>query len=278
MPRFIDLSGARFGSWEVLARAPRPSWWLCRCKCGTKRAVRGDTLRDGLSTQCLGCRKNIPLPEIVNLGSPFASAVGSRIQKAAEEAKQRQALCQAAADNGCRTVVIDGTSCFILRLNTGAFAFVDEADASRVEGFSWRRRIPKNPAAYTTYAGATFMIRRKSYSILLHQIIMPLDQGIVDHRNSDGLDNRRCNLRPASHSLNNANSFIRRTNKTGFKGVQICAGRFDAYISVGGRTRRIGRFHSGEAAARAYDAAALRAFGEFATLNFPNSEIMHDAA
>jgi hypothetical protein len=57
-----DLTGARFGRWSVLAHLGRPSKedrdhrWLCRCDCGTERAVNGGDLRAGKS-QCCGCTK-----------------------------------------------------------------------------------------------------------------------------------------------------------------------------------------------------------------------------
>jgi hypothetical protein len=61
MSRLIDLVGRRFGRWRVLALHPerrrnpgRPTFWLCRCDCGTERAVIGTSLRRGSSTSC-GC-------------------------------------------------------------------------------------------------------------------------------------------------------------------------------------------------------------------------------
>jgi hypothetical protein len=55
------MAGRRFGRWLVIERAPRPPemkvhgwWWLCRCECGTTRAVPGGALRSGESQSC-GC-------------------------------------------------------------------------------------------------------------------------------------------------------------------------------------------------------------------------------
>ena len=57
MGRLIDLKGKRFGSWTVLRKSKakrRHAFWICRCDCGVQRAVSGDSLRRGVSTNC-GC-------------------------------------------------------------------------------------------------------------------------------------------------------------------------------------------------------------------------------
>lgn len=59
MVNAIDMTGQRFSRWTVLKRAPnmlsnREARWLCRCSCGTERAVAGSKLRNGRSTNC-GC-------------------------------------------------------------------------------------------------------------------------------------------------------------------------------------------------------------------------------
>lgn len=56
MPSFADLSGKRFGRWEVLARdlAIGKTAWFCRCDCGQERSVRSGHLQSGASQSC-GC-------------------------------------------------------------------------------------------------------------------------------------------------------------------------------------------------------------------------------
>jgi len=49
----IDITGRRFGRWMALERIAG-SKWMCRCDCGTERAVLSANLRNGLSTSC-GC-------------------------------------------------------------------------------------------------------------------------------------------------------------------------------------------------------------------------------
>lgn len=95
---------------------------------------------------------------------------------------------------------------------------------------------------------------------------------LTDHINGDGLDNRRANLRPATKEQNGRNAALSRRNTSGFKGVTRSGtkGRWVALIGTGqGRQARLGTFDSAEEAARAYDAAALALWGEYARPNFP---------
>ncbi len=62
MSQRIDLQGKSFGRWAVLTYAgPSPlgqPTWLCRCACGTERAVVGQSLRVGVSRSC-GCEPHV---------------------------------------------------------------------------------------------------------------------------------------------------------------------------------------------------------------------------
>lgn len=63
MPRFVDLTGQKFGQWSVIKKGEpllesgRPrNRWVCRCACGTERLVRSNSLRGGISISC-GCSR-----------------------------------------------------------------------------------------------------------------------------------------------------------------------------------------------------------------------------
>ena len=90
-----------------------------------------------------------------------------------------------------------------------------------------------------------------------------------DHVNSNGLDNRRINLREASQAQNCANQRLHSNNTSGYKGVsrERAERRWKARICVKGRHIFLGRFDDPVEAARAYNEAALEYFGEFAWLN-----------
>lgn len=90
----------------------------------------------------------------------------------------------------------------------------------------------------------------------------------IDHINGERSDNRICNLRLASTRENNRNRPPGKYNKSGFKGVYARRGKLAAAIHLENSRLYLGSFDEAEAAARAYDAAAIEHFGVFAKLNF----------
>jgi hypothetical protein len=156
-----------------------------------------------------------------------------------------------------KTVPLHGPS------GAGRVALVDDEDYELVIKYRWR---PKRES-HTTYAMAT---APGDSTIKMHQVIMGANG--VDHRNGDGLDNRRSNLRLATVSQNAMNKKrCRRPTVSGYKGVAWRHERstWIARIYLDGRQIYLGQFGSAQEAARAYDAAARDLFGEFALLNFP---------
>lgn len=149
-------------------------------------------------------------------------------------------------------------------LSQGKFALVDEGDAVAARSHRWRATKRKK----TYYAIRSF--RRADGTrgtVFLHTFLAGFRQ--TDHRNGNGLDNRRANLREASTAQNAANQGIKRSNTSGFKGVSLERGRWRAQIRILGKKVNLGRYQTPELAARAYDKAAREYHGEFATLNFP---------
>ncbi len=150
--------------------------------------------------------------------------------------------------------------------------------------FVWRKRDDVRAAWNTRYAGKgagfrwspdgrTFyrVIRIFDWPFLAHRLARLYvtgrwpDNGI-DHRNTDGEDNRWRNLRDATKVQNGANRGRNANNKTGFKGVSIYgkSGRYRATIQFAGKWKHIGTFDRPEAAAAAYRREAVRLAGTFA--------------
>lgn len=149
-------------------------------------------------------------------------------------------------------------------LSRGLVALVDDEDAEWLGRWRWTAHISRD-AKPKIYAARC---RRKGDdfdSALMHRMIMRAPRGVlVDHRSLDTLDNRRGNLRLASHSQNNCNIALRSDNTTGFKGVTRAGARFCAKIWFNNVGRHLGTFDTAEEAYAAYLKASAELHGEFA--------------
>lgn len=157
-------------------------------------------------------------------------------------------------------------------LTQGKVALLDDADFERLAQLKWFARRRQTSLGERWYALHTDNVTRRT--LYLHREILGAPAGVdVDHRNGDGLDNRRENLRLARRAQNARNQ-MKRAGTSRFKGVSRNArsGRWYAAICANGVSRFIGSFSSEEEAARAYDKAAVETHREFARLNFPSSE------
>ena len=103
--------------------------------------------------------------------------------------------------------------------------------------------------------------------VALAFIANPENKPSVDHKNRNRNDNRAVNLQWATISENTANQATRA--KSGFRGVRKQGNGFMSKITINNKTIYLGLYKTPEEAALMYDAAAIDAFGEFATLNFP---------
>lgn len=149
-------------------------------------------------------------------------------------------------------------------------AVVDDGDFERVSTFVWSPLVGRNGNFYARRTVRLEGGRQKT--ILLHRVIMNAPEDMkVDHKDGNGLNNTRENLRLATHSQNHCNRDKQANNKTGFKGVMFDKrrGKYFANVQTKGRGHFAGYFDNPADAARAYDKKAKEIFGEFAKLNFP---------
>lgn len=156
----------------------------------------------------------------------------------------------------------------------GRVASVDDADYEEASQYHWMAHKP-NPRSDRIYPRAFIRFapgpdgKRQIY---LHSLITGWVG--VDHADRDTLNNTRSNLRQANASQNGVNRGPKPGGSSAYKGIYWFkpARLWKAQTKVNGQLRSVGYFKDEEAAARAYDAAARAAHGEFAWLNFPDTE------
>lgn len=156
----------------------------------------------------------------------------------------------------------------------GYAAIVSDKDFARVSKYHWRAFRSKTGT--TVYAVRTVGSSRRPdrKTILMHRFILRLRsrKRIVDHRDHNGLNNTRRNIRACSQSQNIANRRV-----VGCKGVirlkRPLIKPFRAAIKKNHKVRRLGYFSTKVEAQRAYDRAAKKLFGSFACLNFPEEQV-----
>jgi hypothetical protein len=155
-------------------------------------------------------------------------------------------------------------------LTQGYVATIDDCDFEHANKIVWC--VAVKPKKRTVYAiGKLPMGKYQQRTVYLHRWIMdePPDK-LVDHKDGNGLNCQRENLRVADAVQNGRNRKLNINNTSGFKGVYRYKqeDKWTAMIRVNKRLVYIGLFKNIEDAARAYDVWARDIFGEFAHLNF----------
>lgn len=136
---------------------------------------------------------------------------------------------------------------------------IDSADYNKVKNYTWHYN-KKGPQ--TNINGSTLKLSR----FILFGYNCFKEKKMVDHINHNVFDNRKCNLRSATNQENMFNRLP--TNGTSeFKGVTLNNSRWVSRI-VKNKIINLGSFDTEIEAAKAYDNAAKKLYGNFACLNF----------
>mgnify|MGYP001039803346 CR=1 FL=1 len=157
-----------------------------------------------------------------------------------------------------------------IALTKGYAAIVDDSDYEILAQHKWRADVK----SHTVYAVRWAKSENGRKLILMHRFLVG-DAAIgmyVDHRDCNGLNNQRANLRVCSSVENSQNRRLSKTSTTGYKGV--CApshlrgrkNKYKAKIQVNGKHYNLGYFMTAELAHKAYCEAAKTLCGDFARL------------
>lgn len=224
--------GAVFGHLTVIGEAPKVGndrAVLCRCECGTEKAISASSLRSGHAQWC-GCRGREAAPALLNPGE---------VPLYGKNARGRVALVDEADFD----------------LVTQFRWFVREAE---------RPRRPDGPYAY-----ANPCRDGRQRTVLMHRLITGWPStDHVNHNGLDNRrENLR--PATASQNGANRRPVLGHTSPYKGVGWYVKLGKWSARIRCNGKARHLGYFTDEADAARAYDAAARQMFGEYASLNFP---------
>jgi len=157
----------------------------------------------------------------------------------------------------------------LIPLTQNKFAVIDLEDIPLAKKYIWWVQRKKD-----TYYACGRPINNKNERVKLHRIILGLkkDDGIlVDHRDRNGLNCKRNNIRLCNNSQNMQNSIPLDGCSSKYKGASYRKDikRYVSLICLNGKLMHLGCFKDEIEAAKAYDKKALELFGEFARTNFP---------
>lgn len=296
-------AGTTFGRWAVIDEAPLTSArggraLLCRCECGTVKAVRLGALRQGRTTSC-GCAQREGVRLDVPPGTVFGhlTVIEEAARAGAQNVRTMRCLCECGREViarlgalrsgatqacGCRrfgkaadpSLFKPGEVPLYGQKARGRAALVDEADFDLVMQYRWHAVDGQVIRQSTTYA-ATSALRDsagKQVTTRMHTLITGWP--LVDHVDGNGLNNQRSNLRDATYAQNAANRRPSPGYSSQFKGVRWYPQlrKWNARIGHAGKLRHLGYFEDEIDAAKAYDSAARALFGEYARPNFPDGQ------
>lgn len=143
-----------------------------------------------------------------------------------------------------------------IKLTQGKYALVDDEDFDYVNQWKW-------------YYDAGYARRTiKNRGIFMHIVILSKPLGMeVDHKDGNGINNQRNNLRLCIRVQNVQNRSKSKNKSSKYKGVGLLHGKWQATITYQYKKYYLGWFKTEKEAAIMYNREASKMFGEFAKLN-----------
>lgn len=149
-----------------------------------------------------------------------------------------------------------------IKLTRGKVAIVDDEDYPQLSKLKWTFAQAGTKSGYAMHY---YREGAKVKAIIMHRLVMGAMCGeILDHKNGNGLDNRKENLRFCTAGENARN---KRPRDGKYKGVTASGKKWAAQITYKRTHFYLGTFDTPEAAALAYNKAAKKHHGKFAHLN-----------
>ena len=230
-----NLTGMVFGRLTVLEQAEdhirpdgrRETKWLCQCVCGNFKTVIGYLLTSN-KTQSCGC---LSIENISEIGK---------------------------SNHKTNKYDLSGEYGIGIAFNTNREFYFDLEDYGKIKDYCWSECIDTNGYHYVcTWDSNLEKIIKMSHLIIGKN---------YDHINRNPMDNRKLNLRFATHSENMKNRKRFKNNTSGITGVYFHKNKFkwEARISNNGKVTCLGSFNNKDEAIRARLKAELEYYGEFA--------------
>lgn len=153
-----------------------------------------------------------------------------------------------------------------IQLTQGKVTLVDDEDYKHLNQWKWYA----HKGTKTFYVVRYTNINGKQEIIYMHRIIMnTLNNQEVDHKDHNGLNNQKYNLRNCTKTQNQANKKKRINCSSKYKGVcwHNFAQKWQSLIKINYTQKHLGYYASELEAALAYNKVAKELFGDFALLN-----------
>lgn len=160
----------------------------------------------------------------------------------------------------------------LIKLTQNKFTQVDDEDYDYLIQYKWCAAKDKN----TYYAIRTIYDKetKTTKKVKMHRDILRLTDRkiIIDHKDKDGLNNQKINLRPCTNTQNISNRSVSKSKKSSkFLGVGKSRGKWIAQIRHNKTLYNLGIFKNEIEAALAYNKKAIELHGEYASLNIVSS-------
>lgn len=143
-------------------------------------------------------------------------------------------------------------------------ALVDDEDYDYINQWNWY----VYPQGRTFYAKRRIKIGNKFKELFMHRVILNVtNDRLVDHKDHNGLNNQRKNIRECNYTENAINT-IKSNSRSSYWGVRHKKnGKILSRIKTNRKVINLGTYDTEKEAALAYNRAAKIYHGEFAKQN-----------